>query len=124
MRVLVCGGRDYADKDRLRGELSLLHAVLSFDTVIHGNCGQVDHKTMRVVRGADLMAKEWALDSGIMQVPYPADWTTHGKAAGPLRNQAMLDHGKPDLVVKFAGNRGTADMVRRAKAAGVRVIEV
>jgi UDP-N-acetylmuramoylalanine-D-glutamate ligase len=36
----------------------------------------------------------------------------------------MLDVGKPDLVVAFPGGRGTADMVRRAKEAGVEVIEV
>lgn len=46
---------------------------------------------------------------------------TNGKAAGPIRNQRMLDEGKPDLVVAFPGGRGTADMVRRAKAAGVPV---
>lgn len=36
----------------------------------------------------------------------------------------MLDEGKPDLVVVFPGGTGTADMVRRAKKAGVEVIEV
>lgn len=39
-------------------------------------------------------------------------------------NAAMLAHAKPDLVVAFPGARGTADMVRRARAAGVRVVEV
>jgi hypothetical protein len=36
----------------------------------------------------------------------------------------MLGQGHPDLVVAFPGGRGTADMVRRANAAGVRVMEV
>jgi hypothetical protein len=35
----------------------------------------------------------------------------------------MLEYG-PDLVVAFPGGRGTADMVRRAKAAGCEVLEV
>lgn len=43
------------------------------------------------------------------------------RAAGPIRDQEMLDKGKPDLVVAFLGNRGTADMVRRAREAGVPV---
>jgi hypothetical protein len=30
---------------------------------------------------------------------------------------------RPDLLVAFAGGKGTADMVRRARAAGVEVIE-
>jgi hypothetical protein len=36
----------------------------------------------------------------------------------------MLDDGKPELVVAFPGGRGTADMMRRAREAGVEVIEV
>jgi hypothetical protein len=48
-----------------------------------------------------------------------ADWEKLGRSAGPIRNQAMLDEGRPDLVVAFPGHHGTADMVRRARAAGV-----
>jgi hypothetical protein len=55
---------------------------------------------------------------------YPADWTRHGKAAGPKRNQLMLDKEKPDLVIAFPGGKGTADMVARAKAQGFKVMEV
>lgn len=53
-----------------------------------------------------------------------ADWKTHGRAAGPIRNQRMIDEWKPTLVIAFAGGRGTADMIRRAKAAGIEVREV
>lgn len=124
MRVLVCGGRDYANKMRVRSVMNVLHAETTIKCVIHGNCGKVDPETLIVVRGADLMAKEWAIDHGVTQVPYPADWDTHGKAAGPIRNQTMLDVGKPDLVVAFPGGRGTDDMVAKARAAGVQVMEV
>jgi hypothetical protein len=44
--------------------------------------------------------------------------------SGPLRNQRMLDEGKPDLVVAFPGGGGTKDMVRRAVQAGVIIHEV
>jgi hypothetical protein len=47
-----------------------------------------------------------------------------GKAAGPIRNQRMIDEGKPDLVIAFPGGRGTADMVSRAKKAGIPVQEI
>ena len=39
----------------------------------------------------------------------------HGNAAGPIRNQRMLDHGKPDIVVAFPGGSGTADMVKLSR---------
>jgi hypothetical protein len=47
-----------------------------------------------------------------------------GKTAGPLRNQRMLDEGKPDLVVAFPGGGGTKDIVRRAVKAGLALHEV
>ena len=75
-------------------------------------------------RGADEGAARWAKSEGIASRAYPANWRKHGKAAGPIRNQQMLDDGRPDFVVAFPGGRGTADMVRRAHAAGVPVYEV
>ncbi len=75
-------------------------------------------------RGADTLTIEWAEAGGIEVARFPADWSTHGRAAGPIRNQQMLDEGKPELVVAFPGGRGTADMVRRARAAGIEVISM
>jgi hypothetical protein len=54
----------------------------------------------------------------------PADWKAHGRAAGPIRNQRMIDEHRPELVVAAPGGRGTADMVRRARAAGIEVFEI
>jgi hypothetical protein len=113
MRVLVCGGRDFDDRDLLMGTLSALAKTESIDAVIEGNA-----------KGADRLAGYWARDRGITNLKFRPDWQNHGKYAGPIRNQRMLDEGKPDLVIAFPGGNGTADMVRRAKAAGVRVIEV
>jgi hypothetical protein len=60
--------------------------------------------------------------SGNHKAALKADWHRHGRAAGPIRNQKMLDWG-PDLVVAFAGGTGTAGMVRLARAACVEVIK-
>lgn len=108
-RVLVCGGRDFDDFGSLNRELHR-HDV---SVVIHGNA-----------RGADWLADRWARANAVDRLAFPADWETHGRAAGPKRNQRMLDEGRPDLVIAFPGGRGTADMVRRARKAGVKVIEV
>jgi len=75
-------------------------------------------------RGADHLAALWALRSKIPLVCYPAEWSKHGKKAGPIRNKQMLEDGKPTIVVAFPGGRGTANMVKQAKAAGVRVVEI
>ncbi len=112
-RVLVCGGRDYADRDAMWSFLDLGHRAGAIEVLIHGGA-----------RGADRLAGEWAKQRGVVVLVYPANWKIYGPSAGPLRNQRMLDLGRPDVVVAFPGGDGTADMVRRAVRAGVRVVEV
>jgi hypothetical protein len=112
MKVLVCGGRDYDDAGFLESELEQLFQYGGVSHVIHG-----DYK------GADKLAGAWARSHyGVQEVRCPANWHIYGPSAGPNRNQAMIEL-KPDLVLAFPGGRGTADMVRRAKAAGVKVKE-
>lgn len=111
MKVIVCGGRNYSDRGRVFATLDAIHAATPIAVLMHGNA-----------RGADGLADEWAAGK-VKTATFTPLWEEHGRAAGPLRNQEMLDAG-PDLVIAFPGGRGTADMVRRAKAVGVRVIEV
>lgn len=111
MRIIVCGGRDYNDKDAVWGALEALRKVYKSFTVIQGGA-----------RGADSLAASWANSQGVPSETYPADWNKHGKAAGPIRNREMLAAGA-DLVLAFKGGRGTADMVRAARAANVKVWE-
>lgn len=120
MRVLVCGGREFDDWLLLNETLKRLYTSCGTEslTVIQGGA-----------KGADFLARVWCkyMNLTCLKVSheeYPADWKQYGKIAGSIRNQQMLDKGKPDLVVAFPGGRGTADMVRRAKKAGVEVIEV
>jgi hypothetical protein len=113
VRVLVCGGRDFNDREAVFTYLDRLHSQKPISHIIHG-----------AARGADTLAGEWAGWAGVTVSPYPADWGTHGKAAGALRNRAMLVEGEPNLVIAFPGGRGTADMVRRAEAAGIPVRQV
>lgn len=109
MRLLVCGGRNFQNRTLLFQVLDHIHTARGPVTaVIHG-----------AYRGADTLADSWAKTRGIKPEPYPADWTAHGPAAGPIRNRQMLVEGKPDYVIAFIGDRGTQNMIDQAKAAGV-----
>ena len=112
VRVLGCGGRGYADQAMLFGALDMEAEVNGVSAIIQGEAD-----------GADKLARLWAHSRGVPCEGYAADWRQHGRAAGPIRNQQMLDVAMPDKVFAFAGGRGTADMVRRAKLAGVSVAE-
>jgi SLOG family YspA-like protein len=130
MKVLVCGGRKYADRERVFATLDDIDRTRGpISGVVHGASGKQD-KQGNAICGADLLGRDWQRER--MNAPkhemwlaaVPALWTQNGMAAGPIRNQHMLDRYKPQLVVAFPGGAGTADMVRRAKAAGVEVIEI
>lgn len=111
---LICGGRDFAEGDFLERTLDGLAGVLEPPTLVIGGGAT----------GADALGMRWACRRGIPRRVFVADWAAHGRAAGAVRNQQMLDEGRPDLVVAFPGGFGTADMVRRARNANVGVLEV
>lgn len=131
MRVLVCGGRDYDDRDHIWNTLTDLDAERGpFTIVIHG-----------CATGADNEAMLWAQAMpGRKHAPFRAAWSDltqpnarikvrwdgsrYDAMAGFRRNQRMIDEGKPDLGIAFPGGKGTADMVARLHKASIEVIEV
>ena len=115
MRILVCGGRDFGgntDDDRkIHAALDKAHVHKPITVLIHG-----------AARGADISGACWAqMHADITILPYPADWDANPRSAGFIRNQQMLDEGRPEGVIAFPGGRGTSDMVRRARKAGLPV---
>lgn len=110
MRLLVCGGRDYRDRDRVYAALDKVRAKYPDIQLLHGGAD-----------GADSLAEDWADVSGVGQTVFLAQWDLYGKRAGPMRNQRMLEEGRPDAVVAFPGGSGTADMVSRAERAGLPI---
>lgn len=114
MTVLVCGGRDYDDSKMVGHVLDSLNTnTTPITRLVHGDA-----------RGADTLCALWAASRRVSMKGYPAQWNVYGKRAGMIRNGEMLENETIDLVVAFPGGRGTADMVRRAKRAGLRVLEI
>jgi beta-phosphoglucomutase-like phosphatase (HAD superfamily) len=70
------------------------------------------------------MCRYEAQERSVHVAEIKALWSTRRKGAGPQRNAAMLAL-EPDEVIAFhediAASRGTADMVRRARKAGIKV---
>lgn len=110
MRVLVCGSRYWNNWLMLKERLDRLPETAY---IIEGGA-----------KGADLMAREYAIGRGLAYREIRADWAIHGKAAGPIRNRLMLDLN-PELVIAFHENisesKGTLDTVTEAKRRGIPV---
>jgi predicted Rossmann-fold nucleotide-binding protein len=116
VKVLVCGGRKFSDRDLLYKVLNVIHNGVKggITTIIHGGA-----------TGADSIAGDWSVNVLKKEAEvYLANWNLHKTAAGPIRNRKMLKEGKPDIVVAFPGGSGTADMIKIATAAGVKVFDI
>jgi hypothetical protein len=131
MKVLVCGGRTYEDEGFVNYTLDTIHFIAGIDVIIHGDAGKFYDMPDSYIGdevgfwvGADKLAGQWARRHNITENFYKANWVAHGRKAGPIRNQYMLEKEKPDLVVAFPGGRGTKDMVKRAREGGYKVYEV
>jgi hypothetical protein len=107
VKVLVCGSRDWQDPDMIEDRLAALPAC----TILHG-----------AARGADTIAATVGDIYGHTVQAFPADWDTHGRRAGIIRNLAMLDEC-PDLVIAFQAHksRGTQHTIDEARRRGIPV---
>ena len=113
MRVLVFGSRNWTDYQAVLKGLRAELAKGPIELVIDGQAP-----------GADTCGHEAAVELGLPFQRFPANWSKYGRAAGPIRNQQMLDEGKPTLALGFhediANSKGSADMLRRLKRYGIK----
>lgn len=134
MIAIVCGDRNWSDREYLFTELNRLHRRHGIHTVIEGEAD-----------GADKMAREWAQANLVPFWGFPAHWRHSpacpvpcpqviGKPAGAIRNGTMLNAlqrlleafpAEEGMVVAFhpniAQSRGTRNMVQRAQRARIDV---
>jgi hypothetical protein len=111
MKVLVCGSRDWTDFDAIANRLTAIPGEHEQVAVLHG-----------AAWGADRIAGRAARMLGFQVRAFHADWATHGRRAGILRNLQMLDE-RPDLVLAFQrdGSRGTQHTIDEARRRGIPV---
>jgi hypothetical protein len=108
MKVIVTGGRDYANAEKVKSVLDHFKPEL----IIHGDCS-----------GADTLAKKYALANKIPHLPYPYPGQ-YGRAGGPIRNQQMCEENQDATLIAFKGDKGTKNCIMNAKKLGMKVFEV
>jgi hypothetical protein len=105
VKVLVCGSRKFSDPFHASMMIDAKIASLPLCEVIHGGA-----------LGADAIADESAARHGLKVSAFYADWDTHGKKAGIIRNLLMLDQ-KPEFVLAFwdGSSKGTLHTINEAR---------
>ena len=68
--------------------------------------------------GADALAERYAQETGKPLTVFKPDWEKHGKAAGPIRNRAIIESADLVLALWDGQSKGTADSLKKAKALG------
>lgn len=114
--ILISGKRDFTDYKKFCKELDKLTEGADEVEIVEGGA-----------RGADFLAKRYAKEHNLKLREFPANWNAFGPAAGPIRNQEMVNYikkKKPKFEQKalffWDGNsKGTKDCLARAKAAGL-----
>lgn len=117
-RVLICGDRNWTDRDTIFAVIKELISQYGDEiSVIHG-----------AASGVDRMAGDVAVSLELVTVAVPAKWGKYGNRAGPLRNKYMLEKCKPHLVIAFhpdiSQSKGTKHMVGIARQAGTPVLVI
>jgi predicted Rossmann fold nucleotide-binding protein DprA/Smf involved in DNA uptake len=75
-------------------------------------------------RGVDTLGEKWAKENGIPFSRFSANWSDHGKAAGPIRNQQMAKYAGPEgalIAILYPDSRGTKNMIEEATKRGLKV---
>lgn len=107
MRVIIAGGRD----------LTEYYEVCK---AVHRSGFEITEVVSGGARGADTLGELWAEANRVPVKQFPADWKTHGRSAGPIRNSDMADYADA-LIAIPTGGPGTRNMIAQAKARGLKV---
>ena len=108
MRTIVAGSRGVEDP-------ALVLAAIQ-------SCGwTITEVVSGGARGVDSLGESLALQYGVPCKVFPANWSLHGKAAGPIRNEEMARYAQALVAVWDGQSRGTRDMINRAKSLGLFV---
>ncbi|MGW6741698.1 DUF2493 domain-containing protein [Streptomyces sp. NPDC055025] len=112
-RILVTGSRDWDNYDLVRDSLTMAIYQNVPAIIVHGACPS----------GADAIASWWIRRYrflGLTEERHPADWKQYGRAAGPRRNEHMVQLGA-DLCLAFIknGSRGASHTAALAEQAGI-----
>jgi len=109
-KLIVAGGRDFIDYDKLYQELMGLANGEYRDKDISIVSG--------VARGADELAIRFADTNEVQLYRFPAKWDQFGKGAGHIRNREMAEFADGALCFWDGASKGTANMIQEMQKLG------
>lgn len=121
MKTIIAGSRTITDYSLV--ERAVKESGFEITEVVSGGQKTYDPVTRKPVGGVDFFGEVWAHKHGIPVEQFPAEWDTSGRAAGPIRNAEMASCAEA-LICIHTGGKGSASMLRVARAMGLQIYEV
>jgi predicted Rossmann fold nucleotide-binding protein DprA/Smf involved in DNA uptake len=114
MKLAICGSRDkYIPHDDLIYLITMFTDISTLAEIVSGGAS-----------GIDAIAKEASCYLGVTYTEFPADWNTHGKAAGPIRNRQIAQYSDRLMVIRFTDSRGSISVASEFRKLGKPVYEI
>lgn len=122
MKLIIAGSRHF-DKNKV---LSIIESSIDFfdlgtslTEIVHGAAEGVDSAAIDFY---ETHFDGYQLLYGIRK--FPADWKTHGKAAGPIRNRQMAEYADALLLIWDGKSRGSANMKKEMEKLNKPIYEI
>jgi len=97
MKLIVAGTRTFNDYGLLEERLNTFTGITE---IVSGHA-----------KGADALGERWAREHEIPCKYFIADWKTHGRAAGPIRNEAMAQYADAAVIFWDGHSLGSMNMM-------------
>lgn len=110
MKTIIAGGRDFYDWFWFCEQMAGYASTANISEVVSG-CAQ----------GADAMGERFARRYNIPIKEFPANWSKHGNAAGPIRNAEMAKYAEALIAFWDGKSKGTTNMIETATKLGLKV---
>jgi hypothetical protein len=107
-RVIIAGGRDIHDYNLVLEAIE--ESSFQIDVVVSGGAS-----------GVDALGEKYAIEMNIPLAIFQADWHTHGRAAGPIRNRKMAENADALIAIWDGKSKGTKNMIETATKKGLLV---
>lgn len=108
MKTIIAGGRTITDYSLVLS--ALRESEFQITEVISG-----------MASGVDTLAIQYARENNLPLIEFHADWNTHKRAAGPIRNREMAKYGEALIAIWDGQSRGTKNMIEEAAKKGLKV---
>jgi hypothetical protein len=109
-KLIVAGSRTITDYSVVR------QAII--DSGLWKDFGKELEIVSGCAKGVDTLGEQFAEKNGLVIHKFPADWNTHGKKAGWLRNCEMGNFAAGLVAVWDGKSRGTKHMIEYMQSLG------